>query len=117
MHFLADENFPGPSIIQLENAGHQVKRFADVALGAPDEEVLAYAEKSSSILLTFDKDFGQLIFREGLSVPGVVFYRYRGPDPAWAGKILIHLIEAEKLNFSRQFVTIEEDKVRIRNLV
>src|SRR4051812_67089 len=103
MHFLADENFPGPSIKLLKEAGLHIERFADVDLGAPDTSVIEYASRTGAIILTFDKDFGHLVFQEGYSSPGIVFYRYRGPDPVWAGRVLLHILRDPGVNIYGQF--------------
>jgi len=62
MSFLADENFPRPALEALRKAGCEVFSVAEECSGIDDEEVAALCERRQSILLTFDKDFGELIF-------------------------------------------------------
>jgi predicted nuclease of predicted toxin-antitoxin system len=65
MRFLANENFPGAAVIALESAGHDVVWVRVAAPGATDPDVLAWAAHEERILLTFDKDFGELARKIG----------------------------------------------------
>ena len=60
MRLLADENFPGAAVAALEAAGHDVVWVRTEAPGTIDSDVLAWAAREERILLTFDKDFGEL---------------------------------------------------------
>jgi predicted nuclease of predicted toxin-antitoxin system len=61
VRFLADENFPMPSIQMLSAAGHDAAAIALESPGAPDETVLERAFREERILLTFDRDYGGLL--------------------------------------------------------
>lgn len=76
MRLLIDENYPLDGARALAQAGHDVLRMADVAPSASDREVLALARRESRVLVTFDSDFGDLIFLHGEPAPpGVVLLR------------------------------------------
>ena len=60
MRFLANENFPGAAVDTLRAAGQEVAWVRTDAPGSTDEQVLARAAQEGWILLTFDKDFGEL---------------------------------------------------------
>jgi predicted nuclease of predicted toxin-antitoxin system len=60
MRLLADENFPGAAVTALGAVGHDVVWVGAVAPGTSDPDVLAWAAREQRILLTFDKDFGEL---------------------------------------------------------
>ena len=62
MRFLADENFPRPALDALRKAGWEVVSIAEECPGVPDEDVAALCAAQERILLTFDKDFGELVF-------------------------------------------------------
>ena len=66
MRFLADENFLGVAVKTLRQQGHDVVWMQTHAPGSSDVDVLAIAEAENRILLTFDRDFGELAFRAGL---------------------------------------------------
>ena len=63
MRFLADENFPGLAVSELRKRGHDVSWVLTDSPGISDQEVLGRAKDENRILLTFDKDFGELVFR------------------------------------------------------
>ena len=66
MRFLAHENFPVDAVTQLKAAGHDIVWVRTAAPGMKDEDVLAWAAREARIVLTFDKDFGELAWRAPL---------------------------------------------------
>jgi len=79
---MADENFPRPALAALRNAGWVVFSVAEECPGISDEEVAAVCSESQQVLLTFDKDFGELVFHRGLSAgSGVVLFRFIPESP------------------------------------
>ena len=86
MRFLANENFPGRAVTALTAAGHDVVWVRVTAPGMSDPDVLAWAARDERILLTFDKDFGELARasalpstcgRRAISHPDAKSWRYR----------------------------------------
>ena len=77
MRVLADENIDPDLVGWLRDQGHDVLSIREAARGAPDTRVLALAVEESRVLLTADKDFGELVFRHGLPATGVVLLRFR----------------------------------------
>ena len=76
MDFLANENFPLVSIQLLRNAGHNVKSVAEDMPGSNDHEVLACASERMLVILTFDRDYGELVHRHTMPAPaGIVYFR------------------------------------------
>ena len=64
---LADENVPGAVVAALRQQGHDVAWIHEDAPGRPDPEVLERAQQEHRVVVTFDKDFGELAFRRGLA--------------------------------------------------
>lgn len=115
MRFLANENFPDPSIIVLRRAGHDVKSIRTDAPRSSDPQVIATAQAESRIILTFDKDYGELIFKDGIEAPpAVLFLRYRGRDPQAAATLVQDAIAAGTVLEGR-FTVIEEEGIRQRS--
>jgi len=75
MRWLADECVAAPLVATLREAGHDVSYIADFASGLSDTEVLGLARDEHRLLLTEDKDFGELVFRFRWAVPGLVLLR------------------------------------------
>jgi predicted nuclease of predicted toxin-antitoxin system len=62
MKFIADESCDFVVVRALQAAGHDVVAVARVMRGADDQAVIDYAGREERVLLTEDKDFGQLFF-------------------------------------------------------
>ncbi|HRZ23009.1 MAG TPA: DUF5615 family PIN-like protein, partial [Candidatus Contendobacter sp.] len=88
--FLADENFLGDAVTALREAGHDIVWIRTDAPGSTDRQVLTRAVAERRILLTFDKDFGDLAYRCRLPATcGIVLFRISLPSPS----IAVHLIK------------------------
>jgi predicted nuclease of predicted toxin-antitoxin system len=81
VRWLADECVAAPLVAFLRVGGHDVLYVAESAAGFSDADVIALALHEKRLLLTEDKDFGDLVFRRERSVPGVVLMRI-GPENA-----------------------------------
>jgi predicted nuclease of predicted toxin-antitoxin system len=113
--FLANENFPKPSIILLRENGFHIESIQEKAAGVSDETIIQIAIHQKLIILTFDRDYGELIFRYAQdNPPGIIYFRDKGSDPLFAGKLLLKLINEEKLTFQEAFSVIEEKNIRQR---
>ena len=73
MQFLANENIPSKSISILRNAGYDVIAIGEESPGISDRDILNRAQIEHRIILTFDRDYGELIYKKRLMIPaGVV---------------------------------------------
>lgn len=71
---LADENLPHAAGAALAADGHDIEWVSDTEPGANDLRVLALARDSQRVLVTFDSDFGELVFRRGVAPPRAIVY-------------------------------------------
>jgi predicted nuclease of predicted toxin-antitoxin system len=116
MRLLANENVPGDAVAELRGAGHDVAWVRTEAPGSSDPHVLAWAIRELRILLTFDKDFGELALRAKLPPEcGVILIRLDMPPAATAGRLLARLIDARD-DWAGHFAVIEPGRVRMRRL-
>jgi predicted nuclease of predicted toxin-antitoxin system len=116
MRFLANENFPATAVTALRSAGHDVVWVRIVAPGTGDLDVLARAAREERILLTFDKDFGELAKASPLpSKCGVVLLRVPMPKASDVGHHLAGLITSRN-DWAGHFSVIEPGRVRMRRL-
>ncbi len=81
MRFLADESCDFGIVQALRAAGHEVLAVAEVTPRAEDPAVIDLAVREGRVLLTEDKDFGQLVFASGSASSGVILFRYPPADP------------------------------------
>jgi predicted nuclease of predicted toxin-antitoxin system len=115
MRFLADENFPANAVKELKAAGHDVIWVRTAAPGSRDEDILALAAREKRIILTFDKDFGELAAR-GLPVSsGIILFRLAMPAAAGVGTMLLARI-SERTDWGGHLAVIEPGRVRMRPL-
>jgi len=116
MRFLADENIPLVSIQLLRAAGHDVVSVSENAPGIPDRDVLAWAVRDKLILLTFDRDYGDLLFQQGLVAPhGLVYFRLNPTTPREAAERLLSLLNAGAV-LEGHLTIVLRDYVRYRPL-
>jgi predicted nuclease of predicted toxin-antitoxin system len=117
MRLLVDENIPSTSVAALRSAGHDVVAVAETCPGAPDAELLRVANQETRILLTFDRDFGALVYREGAAVPaGVILLRMVPQTPDEPAKLVSSLAERPELEFEGRFTVVDRERVRQRRL-
>ncbi len=113
MRFLVDE-CTGSKVAQwLRDKNHEVFSVFDEARGMTDDEVLTKASDENWILITNDKDFGEMIFRERRVHHGIIFMRLDDERAANKIQVLEKLIENHAEKFPEQIVTVTETKVRI----
>lgn len=113
MRFLADENLPRPVVQRLRREGLDVRWVQEDFPGVRDEEVLEAAAQDGRVLLTFDKDFGELAFRWGLPADsGVILLRFNPFGfEATARKLLSVL--GSRTSWAGVFAVVEEARIRI----
>lgn len=113
MRYLADECFDARIARALQDLG------ADIAIaggGAPDENVLASAASEDRVLLTKDKDFGALIFRDGAPrAPGIVLLRMDGLTASEAARAAARILALADSGRGA-FTTMDAQGARVRPL-
>jgi len=116
LRFLADENVEAPVIRTLRELGHEVLEVGGLKPGAEDDEVASLARERGCILVTNDKDVGQLVFLQGKRVPGALLLRLPGMSGAEKAPIVRAAVQETGLSFARHFVVVEPGRVRSRPL-
>lgn len=116
MKILADESVDKDIVIRLRNDGHAVEYVAEMSPGIMDEEVLLLASDDSTLLVTADKDFGELIFRQGYVKRGIVLYRLAGISSGEKANIVSKVIAEHGNELLQAFSVITEKAVRIRTI-
>ena len=116
MVFLANENFPRASVLLLRNE-HTVHSIIEEFPGTDDPFVLSLAKEREAIILTFDKDYGELIYHRKLPVPpGVIFFRMDPLTPSEPAHIILEYLKQAEISFAGLFSTISRQKLRQREL-
>jgi len=116
VRLLANENFPGPAVRLLREKGADIAWASESMAGAPDVEVLARARAQCRWLLTYDRDYGELVFSRGLPPPRTIVYLRQEPYPPTRPAELILQLMVEPERVDGQFLVVSERSIRIRHL-
>jgi len=117
LNFLCDEGVERHIVAVLREAGNQVAYVAEIDPSISDAEVLRRAAASEAVLITSDKDFGELVYRQGRAHSGIVLVRLHGLDPARKAAVVAAAIEQHGASLPGAFCVVEEDRLRIRRPV
>jgi predicted nuclease of predicted toxin-antitoxin system len=115
MRFLANKNIPLPSVIFIRESGYGINAIIVDSPGISDEEILKRAAEEKSIILTFDRGYGELIFKRKLTPPeGIIYFRFTPTTPIETAQQLLKLIEIPDLSLEKMFTTVERERIRQR---
>ena len=114
MNILADECIDRQIVERLRGDGHDVVYIAELAPGISDEVVLTQANERHAILLTADKDFGELVFRLHRIHGGVVLLRLTGISPEKKAAIIAEVFHRDAEGLPHNFSVVTPGMVRIR---
>lgn len=113
MRLLANENFPLDAVLALRENGHDVAWIREDERGSNDEKVLARGQQEERILITFDKDFGELAFRSKLpATSGVILFRISAPSSQHVAQVAVQAI-ASRTDWAGHFSVIEDNRIRM----
>jgi len=113
MRLLANENFPAEVVEALRTRGHDVVWVRTAAPGSTDRQVLDRAVAEDRVLITFDKDFGELAFGAGLPAScGVVLFRIRLTSPGQVAQRAVAVLESRS-DWVGHFAVVLDDRVRM----
>jgi predicted nuclease of predicted toxin-antitoxin system len=116
VRWLADECVAAPLVAFLRAGGHDVLYVAEAAAGLSDADVIALALQEKRLLLTEDKDFGDLVFRREHRVPGVVLMRMDSENLPLKAKRLAAAIKRYDDGLFGRYMVIEQGRFRSRRL-
>ncbi len=114
LKLLADENIPARAIELLRAAGYDLLSIRESAPGVPDEEVLRLAVAQDRILVTFDRDYGELVFRIGQEAPQSIFYLRFDPTSASAVSDVVLALLADPSAVAGSMVIVSSQGIRRR---
>lgn len=114
MILVANEGIDRPVVERLRQDGHDVVYVAELAPSTPDEEILQLANAQRAVLLTADKDFGELVFRQGLVHSGVLLLRLAGLANATKAEVVAEVCRDRAAELIGAFSVISPGQVRIR---
>lgn len=116
MKFLADESLEARLVESLRAAGHDVLFVAEMDPGISDSDVLDQANRDRRVLLTNDKDFGELAFLQRQTRHGIVLFRLQSESIALKQDRLFQLMAAHAVALPISFTVVTDARVRLRPL-
>ena len=114
MKFLADENVDAQIIKRLRDDGHTIIYIAETEPSISDIEIMQTANHNQALLITGDKDFGELVFRQRHILYGVILIRLAGLSPQDKADIVSLAIKKHLDELEQNFIVITPGAVRIR---
>lgn len=115
MKLVADEGVDRPIVEQLRRDGHEVLYIAESDSGISDDEVLRLVDQHAATLVTTDKDFGELVFRQGRLSRGIVLLRLAGLPPAVKAKLASSALQQHGAEMVTSFTVVSPASVRVRH--
>lgn len=115
MNFVADESVDAAIVFKLRESKYNVFAVAEQCPGIEDDEVLKIAHKTKSILITQDKDFGELIYRLGKAHEGVILLRLPDLNTHQKADLNLNIINQHQHKLCGAFTVIYKDLVKIRH--
>ena len=116
MRLLVNENVAGTVIQELRQRGHDVLAVKELMRCEVDDVILARAQAEQRLVLTHDKDFGELAFRSGLPAAcGVILFRLAGSDRDMDNQPVLEALESRS-DWTGHFSVVTQDRIRMRPL-
>jgi len=115
MKFVADESVDKAIVDRLRSDGHHVDYVAELAPSLDDDQVNNLANSQSALLVTEDKDFGELVYRLRRVHSGVILVRLAGVSSALRGDIVAGVVTDRGAELPKAFTVISPGMVRIRH--
>ena len=113
---IADENLEHYWIELLRTQGFEVYSIREIQPGISDISIIQVVKEKSGILITEDKDFGELVFAHGFKTISIIFLRYDQPQYQTVEKNLLNAVSLYHDTDQPVFVTVTENKIRVRRL-
>ncbi len=111
-----DENVEQHWIELFSRKGYSYLSIRDSYKGLADEEIIKIISQNSCVLITEDKDFGELVFAHGITSVSIIFIRYDQPHYELIENNLIDAVEIYYKNPISCFITVTKNQIRIRKL-
>ena len=117
MKFIADECCDTALVTSLRKDGHDVLFVTEKKVGAIDDEILSDSYKEERILITEDKDFGELVYRLKKPTHGIVLLRMAVGERHVKWPRLKKLIDSYGTRLQGHFTVVDGKKFRFRPLL
>lgn len=116
MKFIANENFLKASFLILKDLGYDIQHIGETNPSITDEEVIEIATSENRVIITFDRDYGELIFKNNFKVPGVIYLRVFDFQPDFPAEIIHNLVSNTAVSLENHFTVVDAKHFRQRRI-
>lgn len=116
MRFLADESCDFAVVRALRTAGHDVAAVAEVSPREEDDNVMQRALQEERIVVTEDKDFGQLVYANRQATGGVLFLRFPAKARTSISKTVVDIVRRRGDALKGKFAVVQPGRVRFSRI-
>ena len=116
MKFVADEGVDGSLVSLLREGGHDVIYFAETNQSTDDDVILGLANAENRVLITRDKDFGELVFRLKMVHSGIILVRAEELTSISRSHLVAGFIQSNLTKISGYFIVIQAGTTRLRKI-
>ncbi len=118
MKFLTDENIAKSVVDSLRKTGFNVKDIKEENLqGTSDKNILNLANNENRIIITHDKDFGNILYSTNIQHKGIILVRLKNQSPAKTAKILLNVLSSDiKNKIKDNLIIISENQIVIHKV-
>ncbi len=113
---IADENIDHQIILNLRKLSIEIYSIYETERGKTDIKIVSFSRNPPRIILTEDKDFGEMVFQNGIRNISVVFIRYSFSETNKMIEILVNLFSHAHNELFGQFTTVTTQKIRSRKI-
>ena len=117
VEFITDENIAKSVVKGLRKEGFNVKDIKEEKLyGMSDKTIIEMAIKENRVIITHDKNFGNVLNNPNVDHRGIIFIRFKVQNPENVGSVLSKALKSEFLNkFENSLIVISENQINIIN--
>ena len=113
---IVDENVDQVLIEQLLSENYEILLMREFSPGLSDKGIIKLAREKNGVILTEDKDFGELVFSHDIEGCSVIFLWYKKTDYMQIGKNILKVLENYDYSSVHFFFTITRNRIRIKRL-
>ncbi len=110
--FLADENIPLEVVNALKKDGINIKSVTEFKFGLSDKVIIKLANKDNLVIITFDKDFGKLVFKLRMKSNGIILLQFHPQTIDYIVAMLRNVFRLQ-IDFIKSFVVVETGRIRV----
>ena len=116
MNIIVDESVDYYFVQQLRNNGFSVVSISERFASLSDEAIISLSLFPPSLIITEDKDFGELVFKNQVKIFGIVLMRYHKGELETVFQRLLALLQNHTRELMNSFSVINIKKTRIRKI-